>query len=62
LWVAAWHSHDFAEALWQTVSALGDRDTTCAIVGGIIALQVGERAIPDAWRKARERLPPRIDL
>jgi hypothetical protein len=22
---------------WATVSALGDRDTTCAIVGGIVA-------------------------
>jgi ADP-ribosylglycohydrolase len=63
LWVAAWHSCHFAEALWQTVSALGDRDTTCAIVGGIVALQVGdqgERAIPGAWRRARERLPLRI--
>jgi ADP-ribosylglycohydrolase len=61
LWVASWHSHDYAEALWQTVSALGDRDTTCAIVGGIVALQVGETGIPADWRRARERLPPRID-
>jgi ADP-ribosylglycohydrolase len=61
LWMAAWHSHDFPEALWQTVSAGGDRDTTCAIVGGIAALQVGERAIPTAWRHARERLPFRIE-
>jgi ADP-ribosylglycohydrolase len=63
LWVAAWHSCHFAEALWQTVSALGDRDTTCALVGGIVALQVGDHgdcAIPGAWRHARERLPFRI--
>jgi ADP-ribosylglycohydrolase len=38
LWCAARHLHDFAEALWATVAGLGDRDTTCAIVGGIVAL------------------------
>jgi ADP-ribosylglycohydrolase len=60
LWMAAWRSHDYAEALWQTVSAFGDRDTTCAIVGGIVALQVGRDGIPADWLRARERLPPRI--
>src|SRR5258708_36147135 len=34
LWCAARHLDDYEEALWLTVSALGDRDTTCAIVGG----------------------------
>lgn len=57
LWVASWHSHDFLEAIWQTVSALGDRDTTCAIVGGLVSLQVGEPGIPAEWRDAREPLP-----
>ncbi len=61
LWIATWHSHDYEEALWQTVSALGDRDTTCAIVGGIVAAQVGHAGIPDDFRRSRERLPPRID-
>jgi ADP-ribosylglycohydrolase len=42
--------------MWQTVSALGDRDTTCAIVGGIVAVQVGEEGIPPEWRQAREPL------
>lgn len=56
LWVASWHSHEYEEAIWQTVSALGDRDTTCAIVGGIVALQVGEDGIPEPWRDAREEL------
>jgi len=60
LWIATWHSHDFQEAMWQTVSALGDRDTTCAIVGGIVALQVGENGIPKSWRASRERLPIRL--
>jgi ADP-ribosylglycohydrolase len=57
LWAASWFSHDFVEAMWQTVSALGDRDTTCAIVGGIVSLQVGHAGIPDEWRTAREALP-----
>jgi ADP-ribosylglycohydrolase len=57
LWIASWYSHDFVEAMWQTVSALGDRDTTCAIVGGIVSLQVGQAEIPAEWRDAREPLP-----
>jgi ADP-ribosylglycohydrolase len=60
LWMAAWRSHDYAEALWQTVSAFGDIDTTCAIVGGIVSLQVGLEGIPHDWRNARERLPLRL--
>jgi len=57
LWVAAHHGHDFEEALWTTVRALGDRDTTCAIVGGMIAVRAGYEGIPGEWRRARERLP-----
>jgi ADP-ribosylglycohydrolase len=40
--------------MWSTVSGLGDRDTTCAIVGGIVALSAGRESIPEAWLKARE--------
>ncbi len=57
LWCAAKHLGDYREALWTTVSALGDRDTTCAIVGGIVALSVGPEAIPTEWLRAREPLP-----
>jgi ADP-ribosylglycohydrolase len=57
LWVAARRSDDFEEALWDTVSALGDRDTTSAIVGGLVALKAGRAAIPNAWLAAREKLP-----
>jgi ADP-ribosylglycohydrolase len=56
LWVAAYHA-DFEDALWKTVSVLGDRDTTCAIVGAILALKVGETGIPRDWLDAREALP-----
>jgi ADP-ribosylglycohydrolase len=57
LWVASWPSHDFVEAIWQTLSALGDRDTTCAIVGGIVSVHVGKEGIPGEWRQTREPLP-----
>jgi ADP-ribosylglycohydrolase len=57
LWVAAHASGGFEDALWQTVSALGDRDTTCAIVGGILALRAGRDGIPQRWLHAREPLP-----
>ena len=45
LWCAAHYLNDFTQALWKTVSALGDRDTTCAMVGGIVALRVGQEGI-----------------
>jgi ADP-ribosylglycohydrolase len=57
LWCAAQHLDNYEEALWLTVSGLGDRDTTCAIVGGIVALCTGVDGIPAAWRTAREPLP-----
>lgn len=53
LWCAAGRLDSYEEALWATVSALGDRDTTCAIVGGIVALR---SEIPVAWLAARESL------
>ncbi len=54
LWCVSQHPDHFEEALWLTVSGLGDRDTTCAMVGGIVAAP-GE--IPAAWLAAREPLP-----
>lgn len=57
LWCAAQHLDDYEAALWLTVSGLGDRDTTCAIVGGIVACALGEAGIPSAWLAAREPLP-----
>jgi ADP-ribosylglycohydrolase len=54
LWCAARHIKDYPTALWATVSGLGDRDTTCAIVGGIVALSAGRENIPAGWLAARE--------
>ena len=36
----------FVEAMWTTVAGLGDRDTTCAIVGGVPALRDQAAPIP----------------
>lgn len=58
VWAAARFGASYEEALWQTVSAFGDRDTTCAIVGGIVVLATGLAGVPVAWREAREALPP----
>ena len=55
LWSAAYHLDDFEGAMWWTVSGLGDRDTTCAIVGGIVALS--SRRVPPEWVRKREPLP-----
>jgi ADP-ribosylglycohydrolase len=58
LWVCARFSHDFVESMWSTVTALGDRDTTCAIVGGIVACQTERAGIPDEWFEYREPIEP----
>ncbi len=56
LWCVARHPRDYVEAMWTTVAGGGDRDTTCAIVGGIIACIIGSEAIPETWLQAREPL------
>jgi ADP-ribosylglycohydrolase len=56
LWSAAYHLHDFEGAMWWTVRGGGDRDTTCAIVGGIVALSAGR--VPASWLARREPLEP----
>jgi len=56
LWCSARHIDDYPEALWNTVSGLGDRDTTCAIVGGIVSLSAGTKGIPCEWLDSREPL------
>lgn len=55
LWCAARHLRRFEEALWTTVSGLGDRDTTCAIVGGIVAADP-DVPVPTEWISMREPL------
>lgn len=56
LWVAAGNINDFTEGLWAAVHVGGDIDTNCAIVGGILALAVGDEGLPSNWLKMREEL------
>lgn len=57
LWAAARGLGDFADAFWTTARAGGDVDTTCAIVGGVLA---GAKAgtPPAEWDRRTEPLPP----
>lgn len=55
LWCAARHLGHFEDAMWTTVSGLGDRDTTCAMVAGIVAMGHGV-AIPEEWESGTEPL------
>ncbi|AYN00826.1 ADP-ribosylglycohydrolase family protein [Chryseobacterium sp. 3008163] len=59
IWMLSRYRNNFEECLWNTVSALGDRDTTCAMVAGISILCCDENSIPDwtenieNWKKSR---------
>jgi len=56
LWCAAWHLDNYVDAIWTTIEGLGDVDTTCAIVGGIVSLSAGEGSVPEEWLRNRELL------
>jgi len=56
LWCAGEQLDNFEEAMWLTAAGLGDVDTTCAMVGGIVAMFVGQDGIPAEWIKWREPL------
>lgn len=55
LWIVAHQRDAFEAALWLGATAGGDRDTVCAIVGGILATSVD--ALPQALLARRESLP-----
>jgi len=61
IWCAARHLDDLTEALWATVSAGGDVDTTCAIVGGVVGARTGLSRVPGEMLAAREPLPDWVD-
>lgn len=56
LWAAARGLGDYEGAFWATARAGGDVDTTCAIVGGIIAAGPGGEP-PREWQERCEPLP-----
>ncbi|GAA2930130.1 hypothetical protein GCM10011428_54310 [Streptomyces violaceus] len=56
IWSAARSLGDYEQAFWTTAQVGGDVDTTCAIVGGVIAAsKVGTP--PAEWVGRTERLP-----
>lgn len=57
IWCAATHLDDYEAALWARVSGLGDCDTNCAIVGGIVVMSTGVSNIPKLWLEHREPIP-----
>ncbi|WP_030204471.1 ADP-ribosylglycohydrolase family protein [Streptomyces sp. NRRL S-87] len=56
LWSAARSLGDFETAFWTTANVGGDVDTTCAIVGGVLAGR-GTDVLPDVWLARTEALP-----
>ncbi|MGW5738097.1 MULTISPECIES: ADP-ribosylglycohydrolase family protein [Streptomyces] len=56
LWSAARGLGDYERAIWSTAQVGGDMDTTCAIVGGVVASGEGG-APPEAWLEQTEPLP-----
>lgn len=57
IWCAGQFLDNYEKALWQTASGLGDVDTTCAMVGGIVVLYTGIEQIPAEWRNHHEAFP-----
>jgi ADP-ribosylglycohydrolase len=57
VYMAGEYLDNYEEAIWNTLSAGGDADTTSAMVGGIVAVYPGEAGIPKAWLEHREPLP-----
>ncbi len=56
IWSALREPRNYEEAMWFTVSGLGDRDTTCAIVGGILGASP-DVELPRPWLRLWEGLP-----
>ncbi|WP_329462634.1 ADP-ribosylglycohydrolase family protein [Streptomyces sp. NBC_01431] len=56
LWSAARGLGDYQRAFWTTAQVGGDVDTTCAIVGGVVAADRAG-APPAAWLERTEDLP-----
>ncbi|HSI86082.1 MAG: ADP-ribosylglycohydrolase family protein [Candidatus Methylacidiphilales bacterium] len=56
IWSACRNIDDYCEAILNTLSGGGDTDTTCAMVGGIVAMYAGRESIPPQWLSSREKL------
>lgn len=56
IWCAAHHLDHFENALWKAVSVLGDRDTICAVVGGIVMMSAKTDTVSQKWIKDVEKI------
>ena len=54
IWCSAHNLNNFEEAIWKAISILGDRDTICAIVGGISIMSTDEDKVPVEWMESVE--------
>ena len=54
LWCAAHNLRQFDQALWRAVSALGDRDTICAITGAVTIMSSDINTVPANWLEKTE--------
>lgn len=57
LWCAGQFLNNYENAIWLAISGMGDVDTTCAMVGGIVIMVTGLDGIPAEWHSNREPLP-----
>lgn len=57
IWSACKHLHNFERAFQETAVVGGDVDTTCAMVGGIVAAYTGRAGIPKLWFSSIEPWP-----
>lgn len=57
VWSAFTALSSYEDAIWRTASVGGDVDTTCAMVGGMVACMLGVESISAQWRERREALP-----
>ncbi|MEV6067666.1 ADP-ribosylglycohydrolase family protein [Nocardia sp. NPDC052001] len=57
LWVVAQHGDSFEQACWTAAAAGGDIDTTCAIIGGVLAARSVSNIPPLHWLSRCEPLP-----
>ncbi|MFK7114296.1 ADP-ribosylglycohydrolase family protein [Flavobacterium oreochromis] len=54
IWNVYHFMDNFENCLWSTVSGLGDRDTTCAIAGGIAIMNTELNKVNPVWLKSVE--------
>ncbi|MFD1604450.1 ADP-ribosylglycohydrolase family protein [Flavobacterium artemisiae] len=54
LWCTSYNLQNFEEGLWKAVSILGDRDTICAMVGGMSIMSSDGLNIPYSWADSVE--------